>query len=218
MDGNGRWAARRGWPRTLGHAAGVRALRRAVQAAPDAGVGILTVFAFSSDNWRRPEHEVAALMGLLGEYLRKEAERCAEAGIRLRLIGRRDRLAAPLVATIEEAERTTAHGTRLLLRIAVDYSARDAILAASGRMASASTREEFRRALDPDVGGREVDLLIRTGGEQRLSDFLLWECAYAELWFTPVFWPDFDGQALADALRAYHERDRRFGGLSNPAA
>ena len=218
MDGNGRWAARRGWPRTLGHAAGVRALRRVVTEAPDRGVGVLTVFAFSSDNWRRPKHEVEALMGLLGEYLRKEAERCAAAGIRIRLIGRRDRLAVPLVATIEDAERITAHGTRLLLRIAVDYSARDAIVATSGRIASTSTREEFRRALDPDGGGKEVDLLIRTGGEQRLSDFLLWECAYAELWFTSVFWPDFDAQTLAEALRAYHERDRRFGGLSNPAA
>jgi undecaprenyl diphosphate synthase len=176
------------------------------------------VFAFSSDNWRRPEHEVAALMGLLGEYLRKEAEHCAEAGIRLRLIGRRDRLAAPLVATIEDAERITAHGTRLLFRIAVDYSARDAIVSASGSIANASTREEFRRALDPDGGGKEVDLLIRTGGEQRLSDFLLWESAYAELWFTPVFWPDFDAQTLAKALDAYHDRDRRFGGLSTPAA
>jgi undecaprenyl diphosphate synthase len=218
MDGNGRWAARRGWPRTLGHAAGVRALRRVVRAAPDAGVRVLTVFAFSSDNWRRPEHEVAALMGLLGEYLRKEADRCAEAGVTLRVIGRRDRLARPLVSTIEEAERVTAGGTRLVLRIAVDYSARDAIVSASGRLATVSTREEFRRALDPDGKGKEVDLLIRTGGEQRLSDFLLWECAYAELWFTPVYWPDFDGGTLAEALRAYHARDRRFGGLSSPAA
>ncbi|NNG16018.1 MAG: di-trans,poly-cis-decaprenylcistransferase [Gemmatimonadales bacterium] len=218
MDGNGRWAARRGWPRTLGHAAGVRALRRVVRAAPDAGVGVLTVFAFSSDNWQRPQHEVAALMGLLGEYLRKDAEGCAEAGVRLRAIGRRDRLAKPLVSTIEEAERITAQGSRLLLRIAVDYSARDAIVSASGRLANASTREDFLRALDPDGGGKEVDLLIRTGGEQRLSDFLLWECAYAELWFTPVFWPDFDGQTLEVALGAYHNRDRRFGGLSSPAA
>jgi len=221
MDGNGRWAARRGWPRSLGHAAGVRTLRRIVQAAPDAGVGILTVFAFSSDNWRRPAHEVTALMGLLGQYLRRDAERAAETGVRVRLIGRRDRLPPELVATIEQAERLTANGTRLLLRIAVDYSARDAILTASGRMGNARTREEFHRVLAPDEAGhagREVDLLIRTGGEQRLSDFLLWECAYAELWFTPVYWPDFDAQALAGAIRAYHERDRRFGGLSSPAA
>ena len=221
MDGNGRWAARRGWPRSLGHAAGVRALRRIVQAAPDAGIGILTVFAFSSDNWRRPAHEVTALMGLLGQYLRRDADRAAETGVRVRVIGRRDRLAPELVATIEQAEQLTANGTRLLLRIAVDYSARDAILTASGRMGSARTREEFHRVLAPDEAGhagREVDLLIRTGGEQRLSDFLLWECAYAELWFTPVYWPDFDAQALAVAIRAYHERDRRFGGLSSPAA
>ena len=221
MDGNGRWAARRGWPRTLGHAAGVRALRRIVRAAPDAGVGILTVFAFSSDNWRRPAHEVTALMGLLGQYLERDAERAAEAGVGVRAIGRRDRLPQELVATIERAERVTTDYTRLLLRIAVDYSARDAILSASGRMGHARTREDFHRVLAPDEAGqaaREVDLLIRTGGEQRLSDFLLWECAYAELWFTPVYWPDFDAQALAGAIRAYHERDRRFGGLSTPAA
>ncbi len=220
MDGNGRWATQRGWPRTLGHAAGVRALRRVVRAAPDAGVGILTVFAFSSDNWQRPSAEVTALMGLLGEYLRRDAERAAAKGVRIRVIGRRDRLAPELVQSIEDAERRTARCTRLVLRIAVDYSARDAIVSASGRVRGERTRDAFLRALAPGEAGRtrEVDLLIRTGGEQRLSDFLLWESAYAELWFTPVYWPDFNGETLAEALRAYRTRDRRFGGLSTPAA
>jgi undecaprenyl diphosphate synthase len=196
MDGNGRWAARRGLPRTAGHRAGAEAVRRVVEAAPGLGIGALTLFAFSADNWKRPPSEVAALMRLFARSLRTETPQLVENGVRLTVIGRRDRLPAPLVAAIAAAERATAAGTRLELRLAVDYSARWAIRA---------------NVLLPDV-----DLLVRTGGEQRLSDFLLWECAYAELYFTPAMWPDFGAADLAAAVAEFHARERRFGAL--PAA
>jgi undecaprenyl diphosphate synthase len=198
MDGNGRWAARRGLPRATGHRAGADAVRRIVEAAPDQGVTALTLFAFSADNWKRPASEVAALMRLFARHLRTETPRLVENAVRLEVVGRRDRLPAPLVAAIRAAEHATAAGTRLRLRLAVDYSARAAIA---------------DRHILPDV-----DLLIRTGGEQRLSDFLLWECAYAELYFTEIMWPDFAATDLADALRAFHARQRRFGGLPEAAA
>jgi len=207
MDGNGRWAAARGLPRVAGHHAGVQAVRRVVEAAPQTGVGILTLFAFSADNWRRPPAEVAALMQLLAAYLDSEVRRAAEEGIRLEMIGRRDRLDAPLRDGIARAESETAAGTHLRLRIAIDYSGRDAILAAA-RHAPELSRESFDGALGPPV-----DLLIRTGGEQRLSDFLLWECAYAELVFSRRMWPDFDGADLGAAVREFHGRQRRFGGV-----
>ena len=210
MDGNGRWAASRGLPRVAGHKAGVAAVRRVVEAAPQAGVGTLTLFAFSSDNWRRPPSEVGALMELLAVYLEREARRCAVEGVRVEAIGRRDRLDARLTERIAHAERMTAGGGRLRLRIAIDYSGRDAILAAA-RQATDISRESVETALGP-----AVDLLIRTGGEQRLSDFLLWECAYAELVFSRRMWPDFDGEDLAAALREFHGRQRRFGAV--PAA
>ena len=193
MDGNGRWATRRGLPRAAGHRAGAEAVRRIVEAAPGLGVTALTLYAFSSDNWRRPAAEVTALMRLFACYLRTEAAELAAQGVRLSIIGRRDRLPQSLVTAIAAAEQDTAGGRRLELRIAVDYSARAAIRAG---------------AVLPDV-----DLLIRTGGEQRLSDFLLWECAYAELWFTDRMWPDFAGGDLASAIQAFRSRDRRFGGL-----
>jgi undecaprenyl diphosphate synthase len=196
MDGNGRWAARRGLPRTAGHRAGAEAVRRVVEAAPGLGISALTLFAFSADNWKRPAGEVAALMRLFARSLRTETPQLVENGVRLTVIGRRDRLPAPLVAAIAAAERATAAGTRLELRLAVDYSARWAIRA---------------NVLLPDV-----DLLVRTGGEQRLSDFLLWECAYAELYFTPAMWPDFGAADLAAAVAEFHARERRFGAL--PAA
>jgi undecaprenyl diphosphate synthase len=223
MDGNGRWAVSRGRPRTAGHAAGVEAVRRAVEAAADLGVGTLTLFAFSSDNWRRPDAEVRALMRLFRSYLLAEAGKCAENGIRISVIGRRDRLSPGLVRVIEEAEAATAGAGRFLLRIAVDYSARDAILRAAGRLRHQGelSREAFARLLaDPPHDGRpapDVDLLIRTGGERRLSDFLLWECAYAELVFTDRMWPDFTGADLADALREFHRRERRFGTVTELA-
>ena len=215
MDGNGRWAVARGRPRTAGHVAGVEAVRRAVEAARDLGVGTLTLFAFSSDNWKRPDMEVRALMRLFRSYLTAESAKCAENGVRISVIGRRDRLPSGLVRVIEEAERATARADRFLLRIAVDYSARDAILRAAARLRGGEpSREAFARLLSDPHEERpvpDVDLLIRTGGEQRLSDFLLWECAYAELVFTDRMWPDFSGADLADAVREFQRRERRFG-------
>jgi undecaprenyl diphosphate synthase len=212
MDGNGRWALGRGLPREAGHRAGVETVSRIVEAAPEAGIGILSLFAFSSDNWRRPRPEVAALMRLLALYLEKEADRCLRNGVRLEVIGRRDRLNGSLREAITQAEQTTAAGKRLWLRIAFDYSGRDAILAAARRVGSLS-RESVGLALGPPV-----DLLIRTGGERRLSDFLLWECAYAELVFSPRMWPDFGPADLAAAVREFRGRDRRFGAVPPPLA
>jgi undecaprenyl diphosphate synthase len=211
MDGNGRWATGRGLPRIAGHHAGARAVRRTVEAAPDLGISILTLYAFSEDNWRRPAREVSALMKLLGRYLEQETERCIANGVRLEAIGRRDRLPAPLRALLEESERRTAQGTRLRLRLAIDYSSRQAILHAVRRLSPRDTpsEESLGTLIGPDV-----DLLIRTSGEQRLSDFLLWECAYAEMVFTPRLWPDFNTDDLAQAVAEFHRRDRRFGAVS----
>jgi len=207
MDGNGRWAVARGLPRPAGHRAGVETVGRIVEAAPLNGIGILTLFAFSSDNWRRPPAEVEALMRLLSIYMSKETPRCVAEGIRLEVIGRRDRLAPSLAAAIARVEAATALGTRLRLRIAVDYSARDAILSAA-RCAPELSLDALGSALGPPV-----DLLIRTGGERRLSDFLLWECAYAELVFSRVMWPDFSPHDLAAAVREFRGRERRFGAV-----
>ena len=178
MDGNGRWAAERGWPRIAGHHAGSDAVRRAVEAAPDLGIQVLTLYAFSSDNWKRPREETDALMVLLTEHLQTETERCVRQGVRMSLIGRRDRLPTHVLDAAQCAERLTSAGDRLHLRLAVDYSARDAIVSAAESM-NGGSRGEFGKSM-----GEDVDLLIRTGGERRLSDFLLWECAYAELVFT----------------------------------
>jgi undecaprenyl diphosphate synthase len=223
MDGNGRWASARGLPRVAGHRAGADALRRAVEAAPDLGIGVLTVYAFSSDNWRRPQPEVAALMKMFHIYLRREQAECIEKGVRVSVIGRRDRLPRLLLPAIEECESTTAQGEKLNLRLAVDYSSRDAIVAAAQALQGPAlkgqiTREKLSAALGaPDLGALDVDVLIRTGGEQRLSDFLLWECAYAELIFTPVMWPDFKASDLAAAVQEFHSRERRFGALPHAA-
>jgi len=216
MDGNGRWAEARGWVRSAGHRAGASAVRRVVEAAPGLGIRTLTLYAFSADNWKRPQAEVGALLRLFLRYLRTETARCREEGVVLNVIGRRDRLPDVLRRAIENAEAQTAGGAALELRLAIDYSARDAIVRAQA-MAAAATRAEFAAALAAVLHARrsvpDVDLLIRTGGEQRLSDFLLWECAYAELYFTPCCWPDFDEAALAEALERYRARVRRFGGL-----
>ncbi len=326
MDGNGRWAERRGLPRLAGHREGAKAVRRVVEAAPAQGIETLTLFAFSADNWRRPPEEVAGLMRLLERYLGEERDRCIEEGVRLCVIGRRDRLAPGLVRAIEETEAATAAGERLFLRIAVDYSAREAIAAAALRLAATAAAsggslcsrggtagvfaggpspavandaqtsqeetvavgtggngsqgagggngrrdpvrslgdaslkleaprreseatpragrfadslglesellgggeppnrlllEHFSRflnlAVHCDPPAPDVDLLIRTSGEQRLSDFLLWESAYAELVFTPRLWPDFDAADLAAAVAEFHRRDRRFGAVRVPA-
>jgi undecaprenyl diphosphate synthase len=213
MDGNGRWASARGLPRVAGHRAGAEALRRAVEAAPDLGIGVLTVYAFSSDNWRRPEPEIAALMKMFHIYLRREQAKCVDKGVRVSVIGRRDRLPRLLVPAIDECETATAGGQKLNLRLAVDYSSRDAILAAAQALQGEPTREKLSAAL----GAPDVDVLIRTGGEQRLSDFLLWECAYAELIFTAVMWPDFKASDLATAIAEFRSRERRFGALPRAA-
>src|SRR5262245_33718150 len=214
MDGNGRWATRRGLPRSAGHRAGVQAARAVVEAAPDLGVGTLTLFAFSSDNWRRPAQEVNALMSLLRQYLRTELARLVDSGARLTVVGRRDRLSDGLRERIAEAERASAAGERLHLRIAIDYSSRDAIAEAAARWRSGGTltREDFAQLLARDGCATEVDLLIRSGGEKRLSDFLLWESAYAELRFVDTLWPDFGAGDLAAAIADFHGRERRFGG------
>lgn len=215
MDGNGRWATRQGLSRLRGHEAGVEAIRRVVEAAPDQGVGTLTLYAFSSDNWRRPRTEVMGLMALLRVYLASEVESLVRNGVRLSVIGRRDRLPGDIADAIGRAEAATRDGTTLHLRIAVDYSARDAILhaAAKARDVDALTREAFSDLVTGEAGLRDVDLIIRTSGEQRLSDFLLWEGAYAELHFTQRMWPDFDAEDLARALTSFRGRERRFGGL-----
>ena len=210
MDGNGRWAQRRGLPRAVGHRRGVQAIRRVVEAAPALGVGALTLFAFSTENWRRPKPEVAALMNLFRTFLATEIARLIANGVRLSVIGRRDRLDPGLVAAISRAEAATAGQRRLHLRLAVDYSGRDAILrAAADADPTMLTQERFSELL----GDSGVDLIIRTSGEQRLSDFLLWEAAYAELYFTDQLWPDFDGGDLAEAIAAFQSRERRYGGL-----
>ena len=215
MDGNGRWATRRGLSRLRGHEAGVEAIRRVVEAAPKQGIGTLTLYAFSADNWRRPKAEVSALMALLRFYLANEVDSLVRNGVRLTVIGRRDRLPPGIAGAIARAEAATATGDVLHLRIAVDYSARDAILSAVARAAALSdlTRENFSDLVTGEPGLRDVDLIIRTSGEKRLSDFLLWEGAYAELHFTDRMWPEFDAEDLADALASFSRRERRFGGL-----
>ena len=209
LDGNGRWAEARGLPRASGHKAGAVAVRRTVEAARAIGLPLLTLYAFSSDNWQRPRLEVNALFRLLLAYLADEVGPLRDQGIRLTAIGRRDRLSAPLRRAIESAEAATASGRDMHLRIAVDYSSREAIARAARRMPSRSDapREDLGRIL----GTPDVDLLIRTGGEQRLSDFLLWEAAYAELVFLKTAWPDFARHDLEGALAEFARRGRRFG-------
>lgn len=218
MDGNGRWATRQGLPRSAGHRAGVESIRRVCEAAPSLRISTLTLFAFSADNWQRPPIEVRTLMGLLRRYLRTEVARLREAGIRLTVIGRRDRLPGGLSEEIATAEAETAAGRQLHLRIAFDYSARDAIVRAIAALNRSvePTRETLARLITGESAThhRDVDLLIRSGGEQRLSDFLLWECAYAELYFTDRMWPDFGADDLAAAIDEFHRRERRFGALA----
>jgi undecaprenyl diphosphate synthase len=223
MDGNGRWAVRQGLPRSLGHREGALAVRRIVEAAPELGVGVLTLYAFSADNWHRPPAEVAMLMRLFREYLRSETERCVANGVKLEVIGRRDRIDDRLRRRIQATQQATAGGTRLHLRVAVDYSARDAILRAAQcvRDGSVPSRESFGRLLaivDHGTAVPDLDLLIRTGGERRLSDFLLWEAAYAELLFLERMWPDFDASDLEVAVEEFKRRDRRYGSLGSLAA
>ena len=216
MDGNGRWALARGLPRTAGHQQGAKAVKRIVQAAPELGIRVLTLYAFSSDNWCRPRPEVDFLMRQLERFLRSEKESCIDNGVRLSVIGRRDRLKRRMVEAIERVETATEDGTRLHLRLAVDYSARAAIASAASHVASCSlSHDHFAHHLNAVIhsspAAPDVDLLIRTGGEKRLSDFLLWECAYAELLFSDCMWPDFDATDLAMAVEDFGRRQRRFG-------
>jgi len=221
LDGNGRWALARGQGRSAGHERGAQRVREIAEAAPSLGIGTLTLYVFSTDNWRRPPAEVAALFRILRGFLRREVLTAAERGVKLSFLGRRDRLPGGLADLLGDAERATAQGRSLHLRLAIDYSARDAILGAATRLSAApaqdgeSERERFARLLveQPSAAAPDVDLLIRTGGEKRLSDFLLWECAYAELLFTKRAWPDFDARALARACVAFRRRERRFGAL-----
>jgi len=228
MDGNGRWATARHRPRSFGHREGTKAIRRVVEAAPGNGVGVLTLYAFSSDNWQRPPLEVRTLMRLFHHHLLTEADQLARDGVRLQVIGRRDRLPPVVADAVRTAEARTRKGRRLLLRVAMDYSARDAIVAAARRAAARPEdaleldRGDFAHlmaeTLHEETLPPDVDLLVRTGGERRLSDFLLWECAYAELYFTDLMWPDFGGDELAAALADFRARERRFGRLADQAA
>ncbi len=230
MDGNGRWAERRGLKRTAGHEAGARAVRRVAEAAVRSEIDVLTLYAFSSDNWSRPAEEVDRLMWLFERYLQNEVARCIETGVRVNVIGQRDRLGRDLVRTIEHVEQVTAHGERLTLQLAIDYSARAAIVHAAnaskldgggnghpgdtGRTVIQGFAARIACAMHSHIQESSVDLLIRTGGERRLSDFLLWECAYAELVFVDDCWPDFEESAFHAALEEFGRRERRFGGLS----
>jgi undecaprenyl diphosphate synthase len=222
MDGNGRWAKARGLPRVAGHRAGVEALRQTVRAAGDMGIGWLTVYAFSSENWSRPKSEVSDLMGLLKLFIRRDLAELHRNGVRVRVIGERDNLAPDIRALLEEAEDLTGSNRSLNLVIAFNYGSRDEIARAARRMALAVksgqidadsiTAESFAGFLDT-AGIPDPDLIIRTSGELRLSNFLLWQAAYAELVFLPCYWPDFGRTDLAEALRSYASRERRFGGV-----
>ncbi|HEX3848422.1 MAG TPA: polyprenyl diphosphate synthase [Steroidobacteraceae bacterium] len=219
MDGNGRWATQRGLPRSAGHVEGAKAVRAAVETAARSGIDTLTLYAFSSANWRRPPAEISALMHLFGQYLFTETRRCIEQSIRLNVIGRRDRLSDNLLRSIEQSERASVSGSGMLLRIAVDYSSQHSI-AQAARLARGSELavQDFQRLLNEvdhcTHPAGEVDLLIRTGNERRLSDFLLWECAFAELHFSDCLWPDFKEPHLQRALEDFGSRQRRFGAIS----
>jgi len=220
MDGNGRWAAARHLPRLAGHREGARAVRRAIETAMRSGVGWLTIYAFSSENWRRPQDEVTDLTGLLRNYLRSEIKDLRDMGVRIRVIGDRDRFDADIRKGLEDAERATENNTRLNLTVALSYGGRAEILRAAQRLAEDA--RSGRIALDQideaaltselfTAGMPDPDLVIRTSGEQRLSNFLLWQSAYAELVFLDVLWPDFNAEHFAAALAAYARRERRFG-------
>lgn len=221
-DGNGRWATSRGLPRSAGHRAGAQTARQIIQAAPRLGIHTLTLFALSSANWKRPPEEVNGILRLLHEYLLTETSHCIDEGVRLSVIGRRDRMPATLRQAVADSEAATAHGTKLHLRLAVDYSAREAIFHAACRFYKVTTLspDSFGSVLSEVLrgGSTEVDLLIRTGGEQRLSDFLLWECAFAEFVFLPKRWPDFTVADLEAAIQDFGHRERTRGALPDAIA
>jgi len=227
MDGNGRWARARGLPRSAGHKAGIDALRRTVRAAPDFGIETLTIYSFSTENWQRPKAEVLFLLDLLKRFIRQDVAELHAAGVKIRVIGSRAELEDKLVAMLAEAEKLTANNTKLELVVAFNYGSRQELVRAAQKLATAvvagtmtveeitssSFEAELETAHSPDP-----DLLIRTGGEMRVSNFLLWQCAYTEFVFVPEFWPDFDEKILSTALEEYRGRDRRFGGLKVQSA
>ena len=227
MDGNGRWAEARGLPRAAGHKAGIDALRRAVRAAGDQNLQVLSVYAFSTENWQRPKKEISLLLGLLRRFIQQDVAELHAAGVQIRMIGARESLDSSIIKMVEEAERLTAANTKLKLVIAFNYGAKQELVRAAQKLAEQVAAKELlpaeisgesiESALDT-AGLPPVDLLIRTGGEQRISNFLLWQCAYAEFYFTPVYWPDFDAQVFAKALQEYATRDRRFGSLKAESA
>jgi undecaprenyl diphosphate synthase len=222
MDGNGRWAASRGLPRAEGHRRGVEALRRTVRAAGELGIGFLTIFSFSAENWTRPPSEIRELMGLLRRFIRHDLAELHRNGVKVRVIGERENLDGAIRRLLEEAEHLTRDNDKLVLIVAFNYGARQEIARAAQRMAAAVsagdlpltavTADKLAAYLDaPDLP--DPDLIIRTSGEQRLSNFLLWQAAYSELVFVPTYWPDFDRAALENAISEYQRRERRFGGL-----
>jgi len=225
MDGNGRWAQQRGLPRAMGHREGVQALKRTIEAAPALGIDCLTVFGFSTENWSRPADEVSDLMGLVRTYVAHDLKRLERAGIRLKVLGRRTGLPSDIAAIIEKAEAQTAHNSRFLLQVAFNYGGRADLVDAAQRHVDRVLAGEASGPLDEDAlgaglstaGSPPLDLIVRTSGEQRLSNFLLWEAAYAELVFQNVLWPDYGPAALADAVKQYHNRDRRFGAVESGA-
>ncbi|WP_412545989.1 isoprenyl transferase [Maricaulis sp. MIT060901] len=227
MDGNGRWAQQRGRPRTFGHSKGVEAVRRVVEAAGDMGIHTLTLFSFSTENWNRPADEVGALFELMKRYVAADLKSLKQRGVRIRIIGRREDLREDLAEIVGQAEAETASNTDFNLNIAFNYGGRDEILRAAQNLAraihagdlsvDAIDEGRFSGALDT-AGLPDVDLMIRTSGEQRISNFLLWQAAYAEFHFTDVLWPDFDEAELARALEAFKNRDRRYGGVDAGAA
>ena len=227
MDGNGRWAKSRGLPRAAGHERGVEALRRTVEAAGELGIRYLTVFSFSTENWRRPAAEVNALFGLLKAYVQRDLARLTQEGVRIRIIGLRDGLPDDVAVLVEKAERETAANSKFFLTIAFNYGGREEIAraarsiadaVASGRLKPDDVNEKSFAGFLDTASMPDPDLLIRTSGEYRLSNFLLWQCAYSELVFMDVLWPDFDRASLEEALAKYHERERRFGAVSPGAA
>jgi undecaprenyl diphosphate synthase len=220
MDGNGRWAERRGLPRVMGHREGVQALRRTIKAAPDFGIRCLTVFGFSTENWSRPADEVSDLMGLVRAFVGSDLKRLDEAGVRIRILGRRKGLPSDIAAIVDRAEAQTAHNTRFLLQVAFNYGGRADLVDAAQRLVDQARAGQFDGEVTEDdlgaglstAGAPPVDLIVRTSGEQRLSNFLLWEAAYAELVFQDILWPDYGAEALAEAVSLYGSRERRYGG------
>ena len=224
MDGNGRWAKQRGLPRTFGHREGVKALKRTVEAAPDLGVSTLTVFGFSTENWRRPIAEVSELMSLLKAYVESDLERLVREGVRVRIIGRREVLKPDVLAVIDRAEARTAHNDRFLLQVAFNYGGQADITDAArrfaedveqGRARAADLNEALFEQKLSTANAPPPDLVVRTSGERRISNFMLWECAYAELVFQDVYWPDYGADNLKAAIAEFRARERRYGGAAS---